>query len=175
MYKSRPMFNSFQQPPNQSSLGSRFDSNMYRQYKIPPSPNNAIAARNQQAFSILNEDFNRVPIANRTLSSHNRDPMDASTFMHSNSREALNRQLQNDFAYGTASVTQPMFQRSMSSDHSSSSNMDQLLANVEYELSCSKVKGEKLSKLLATLKRNSMNNSSNHSSYNGSHNGSHYM
>lgn len=166
MFKPRSTYNNFQQP--QSSFGSRCDSNMYRQYNNLPSLNAAIAARNQQNYSFLQEEHNSLPVP--IVSSHVRDPMSASTFMHSNSRDAYNGQFQSDFAYGTASAPQSMVHHhtnSINHDHSSR-NMDQLLANVEYELSCSKVTGEKLSKLLATLKRNN-NNSNNRDIYNDNH------
>ena len=181
MLKSRSAYNNFQQLPNQSPFGSRFDTNFHRHYNNQGSLNAAIAARSPQAYSTLQEDYSNIAMPNRALVSRVRDPMNASTFMHSSSRNIYDCQFRNEpAAYGTASMPQTMVHHNNNNNHSSS-NMDQLLANVEYELSCSKVTGEKLSKLLVTLQRNANinnnttnNNSNNLNNYNDSQ-GSQYM
>ena len=172
MFMSRSMFNNVQASPNPSSFGNRLDSNMYRQYNHLPSLNAAIAARSQETYSSPQEDYSRFPVPNRTMSSRVREPMNASSLMHSNGRDVCNGQFPNEFAFGATPMSQSMTH--LGNNDRSSSNMDQLLANVEYELTCSKVKGEKLSKLLETLRRENSNNNNRNNSYIGG-NASQYM
>jgi hypothetical protein len=186
MFKPRPNFNNFQQiSSNQSSFGNRLDSNLYHPYNNNlPSLNTAIAARTHQSYANLLDNCNGFSTSNRALSSYGvrATPTNGSAFLHSNIREAYSNNnsgyFQNDLAYDSSLVPQSMICRRNSNSDQSSSNMDQLLANVEYELRCSKVTGERLSKLLATLqRRNHSNTNSNDNNANNctENDGNQYM
>lgn len=171
LLKPRSMYHNFQQAPNPSPYGNSYGSQPHRQYNNLTSLNSAVAARHQQSFPLLQDDFMNMPIPNRSLSSHGRDLLNASTSVHLNNSTVYDDQFQNDFAHGMRSVPTSMM---MNNHTHSSSNMDQLLANVEYELNCSKVKGKNLSKLLATLQRSNNNNHRMNINNNNNSNDNHF-